>query len=224
MLTRSSMLKLTLLRRQRRWQPVMFLLITATAHGQLRFQGPGCLITGRVAVYRMLGPSQGPQGVQVCLSPLAASTGPDSCWQLTAVGSSLPLSWSHPGAYRLRLSEAAGSAARTIEVTRPLDGGRIDSSLRVQILKASQIPLTLRCSPATGGQCSPRYFYQWERSPDAHHWKDLPHSPEPDLGFAEPLKETTYFRRKVTETRSGICSYSSIAVVFVDPTAKVQKP
>jgi hypothetical protein len=67
-----------------------------------------------------------------------------------------------------------------------------------------------------GGNCAPSYGYQWQQSFDDLSWTDIKDAILPNLEFVAPLDQTTYYRRKVTETISSSVEYSDIAIVLVD--------
>jgi hypothetical protein len=85
----------------------------------------------------------------------------------------------------------------------------------IQTVPYNTTASSIGCSVATGGNCSPAYYYWWEQSPDNIHWTEIPGAEDPNLQINSTFSSTTYFRRGVTETKGNSSTYSPVAIVFV---------
>src|SRR5947209_2459299 len=80
----------------------------------------------------------------------------------------------------------------SINVT-PLDAGMINFPIATHIFYNTD-PGFLQQAPASGGTGT--YLYQWQSSPDANTWTDIPGETNPDFDPGT-MTTTTYFRRSV---------------------------
>jgi RHS repeat-associated protein len=103
-----------------------------------------------------------------------------------------------------------------VSVTSALSAGSITSN-GSQTINYNYTPSTINCSGASGGYCSPSYSYQWQSSTDGTNWSNMSGKTSQNLSFSSGLTQTSYFRRKVTETSSSSVGYSNTATVYVNP-------
>ncbi|HWB28386.1 MAG TPA: DUF6443 domain-containing protein [Chitinophagaceae bacterium] len=119
------------------------------------------------------------------------------------------------GSVSLVTSNPNGSASLSASVVQALDGGAISAN-KNQTINYNTTPGTISCSAAANGSCSPSYSYQWQQSTDAVNYTDISGATGQNLTFSSALTQTTYYKRKVTETTSGT-AYSDVATVIVYP-------
>ena len=193
-------------------------LMALPLFSQVSITGPTCAASGVVYQYTITGQWDSASTMQVCISGglIADSSNVNTC----SPAGGLPLSsvlvvWNSPSGGSLTLTSTAGSASLNVSITQPLQAGTIDSSAAAQTIGFDSVPATLTCSADAGGACSPAYADQWQQSPDMLVWSDIPGATGQNLGFSSPLAQTTFFRRKVTESSSGTIAYSNAASVLV---------
>jgi RHS repeat-associated protein len=112
-------------------------------------------------------------------------------------------------------TSSGGNANLSVTVFGPLSPGSITSNVS-QTINYNALPATINCSMASNGSCSPVFNYQWQQSTDGTNWSDMSGKTSQNLSFSSGLTQTTYFRRKVTESSSGSVGYSSTATVYVN--------
>lgn len=126
------------------------------------------------------------------------------------------ITWTTNGTVSLVTSNPAGNASKSVSVSATLSGGTLSNTS--QTITYNATPNTINSStPASGGNCSPSYSYQWQQSTDNVNFSDISGQTSLSLTFSAPLTITTYYRRKVTETVSGSVAYSNSATVTVMP-------
>ena len=81
----------------------------------------------------------------------------------------------------------------------------------------NSIPDDITCSAAANGYCSPTYAYQWQSSFDNVNFNDILNATAQNFHFTYGLTQTSYYRRKVTETHGPTVAYSNTATVFIYP-------
>jgi hypothetical protein len=116
----------------------------------------------------------------------------------------------------INITSALGNYSLNISIVSVLSGGFVDSTSRSQSIGYDSLPSPITCSPATGGNCSPVYNYQWQQSQDQVGWTNITASNSQNISFGTPLVQMTFFRRKTTETVSNTIAYSDVAIVFVN--------
>lgn len=117
---------------------------------------------------------------------------------------------------KIKVSSQAGNNSLDVDIAVPFNPGFIGTTDK-QTISFERTAPSLSCTEAIGGSCSPSYSYQWERSSDKLRWTAINGATGRNLSFANPLKQTTYFRRKVVENKSQTTGYSNEITVFVTP-------
>lgn len=202
----------------------LFLLLYTWAQGQVHISGPACVVSGTVYQYVISGNWDSSATMQVRLvgGRLAdTSTGKASSFS-GRFSRQLLVVWndSVSATRSLSLTSSAGNHTLTVTFTQPLNPGTIDSTCITQLVGLDSVPVVpITCTRATGGACSPTYRYQWQRSPDRMHWKDILSAAGQDLQIKSPVRRSLYYRRKVTETSTGSIKYSNEAAVFLHVNA-----
>jgi hypothetical protein len=199
-----------------------FLLITqVTVFSQPTISGPTCAVPGVVYHYTIKGNWKASSTMQVCITGGIFRSKDTSMYSCTPQGgaplSSLLVVWNNPGSGSLTLSSALGNSSLYVTIASLLQAGYIDSSSKKQVIGYDSVPLTMVCSPDSGGSCSPAYADQWQQSSDMVSWKDIQGATSGNLSISSPLTQATFYRRKVTEKTSGTIAYSDIAFVDVGP-------
>src|SRR5262249_19492270 len=121
----------------------------------------------------------------------------------------------------ITISTSDGNKTFKVNITSALQAGLVDSLSKEQnFLDTLSIPSTIICSSAKGGSCSPNYSYQWQQSNDAMVWEDIEGSTRQNLSFTTSVKQSFFYRRKITETNSGTIGYSDVAIINVWPIAQ----
>lgn len=197
------------------------ILSGTSAFAQVSITGPQCVMAGTVYQYTIQGNWDSSSTMQVCISSgtIADSAGTHSC---TGSGgaplATVLVKWngSASDAGAISLTSTKGSSTLSVNFAGPLLPGSIDSMSKTQIIAADSIPSAINCSADKGGSCSPSYSDQWQQSPDMVSWTDIAGANGQDLSFSSPPVQTTFYRRKVTETVSGTIAYSDEAVVNVE--------
>lgn len=97
----------------------------------------------------------------------------------------------------IRAYDVSGSllASKSVSVSFPvLTGGTISNP--TQSVGCGTTPALIQASVASGGSCSPTYYYQWQQSTDNVNFTDIPGATSQNYQPG-PLTATTYFRRRV---------------------------
>lgn len=186
---------------------------------QVSIIGPVCVVPGTSYEYTISGTWDSTAAMQVCVSggTILDTSASGGCTVNGAPLAAVVIAWNDGGpGGSLTVTTSQGNASLNVAITSPLLPGMIDSAVISQTVDTLSIPLTITCLPDTGGSCSPVYVYQWQQSDNAVDWVDMAGDSSQNLGFTSPMSQTTYFRRKVTETGSGSIGYSTVAVVFVN--------
>jgi hypothetical protein len=197
--------------------PCMTMLMVLSAVSQVTISGPDCVVAGTVYQYTISGKWDSASTMQVCISSstIAGSMSTSSCTVKGAPLAAVLVVWNDSASDtgNLSLTSSKGNAKLSVNFTKPLIPGSIGSAGQAQVIAADSMPSSIHCSLDAGGSCNPSYSYQWQQSPDAVSWRDIAGSNALNLSFSSVLSQTTFFRRKVTETGSGTIGYSNVAVV-----------
>ena len=193
---------------------------------QVALAGPVCTIPGVTYEYSISGPWDSTSTMKVCVTGGAIT---DSTDTVTCTVQGIPLKavtviWNSVTNGSIVLTTSSGNATLPINITVPLSGGYIDSSVKTQLIGIDSIPLVIVCSAAQGGGCSPSYSYQWQKSSDVVSWFDIPLATNQNLSVDSGISESIYYRRKVIENTSGSIGYSDAAAVFVGVDGAFKTP
>jgi hypothetical protein len=197
---------------------ILVLMAAMRGFSQVTITGPTCVIPGVVYQYKIQGNWSANSNMQVCLSNgvIADSVGKNNCSpQSGAPLSAVLVIWNQSSSGSIQLKSTLGSTSISVNITSVLSPGYIDTSLSRQAIGTHSIPSLIKCSVATGGSCNPVYNYQWQQSLDMVNWSDIKGATDQNLVFASLIPQSTFFRRKTTETVSGTIAYSNSAMVDV---------
>jgi hypothetical protein len=187
---------------------------------QIKIAGPVCAVPGITYLYRIEGNKDSIKTLNICVTGGTMLGIQSDCY----TGKPIPfikVQW-NKGVKTGSISLASGTvnSVLNVEMADSLNPGTIDSSIRIQQIKYNTVPDSIDCMEASGGSCSPAYRYQWQVSSDATHWSSINGSTGRNIIFSAPLKNATFYRREVIETKSGSVSYSNIAAVYVKPAER----
>jgi hypothetical protein len=186
---------------------------------QVSVTGPQCVVAGTLYQYKISGNWDSLSTIQVCIAggTIADSTASNSCTNTGAPLANVLVMWndSSSDAGVIKVTSSVGNATLNVSFSHPLQPGSMDSLSKNQITEADSIPSSIYCDAAAGGSCNPSFSYQWQQSSDMVAWTDIGGAQSQNLAFSSSLGQTTFFRRKVTETVSGTIQYSEIATVNV---------
>jgi hypothetical protein len=196
------------------------LLFSIKAGAQLTISGPTCVVAGTIYQYAVSGNIDSSTTMQLCITAgiiLDSVNGNTTCTTSGPPINKVLVIWNDSAADigALNLISSSGNASISVHFTQMLQPGSIDSSVKMQIIGLNVVPASITCGPDSGGSCSPTYSYQWQQSADQVSWTDVPSAKGLALSLDSPLAQSTYYRRKVTETGSGSIDYSDVASVFV---------
>ena len=201
---------------------ILFLTAASTTSlAQVNIVGPTCVVPGITYHYRITGGWGTRSTMQACVTGgriADTSSTPHNCTPAggAPLGAILVI-WDSSSA-SIAVTSAAGNATLAVSVTSALRPGSIDSSSKTLMIGYDSIPPAITCSVDSGGNCSPAYADQWQQSSDQVSWQDMSGFTGRNLNLTTALTQTVFYRRKVTETRSGTIAYSDVASVFVGIT------
>jgi hypothetical protein len=194
----------------------MLLLVPGLLFSQVRIKGPDCVKAGTVYQYGIEGSWDSASTMQLCVTGGALADSGANCTTGGTLRATVMISWdSAASSGSLSLSSSKGNATLQVSITRALRPGEMDSTNLFQLIDSGAVPHDIVCPAATGGSCSPLYSYQWQRSPDAIEWTDVPGAGGESLSFQGPPEQTAFYRRKVKETGSGAIGYTEPATIVI---------
>lgn len=198
----------------------IFLSILLTAFGladgysQISVSGATCTVPGLPYQYGINGVDSA-SSMKICVSGGHIVSGTPNCAETSPVNR-IRIKWDSSGNNgSIAVSCSNGNATLTVNLTYPLDGGSMDTSLLAQTVESTTLPSDLVCTNAAGGNCDPLYQYQWQRSPDNQEWTEISGATGASLHFSTPVNATTYFRRKTVETASNTIAYSNTGLIII---------
>ena len=203
---------------------VSFLLFVQTIAGyaQLSITGPVCVIAGAEYQYDIHKGQSDSSNMQLCITG-GVIAGTDSACSNKTPFSFVRVIWRDTTQGNININTSQGNTSLVVAVTTGLQGGRIDSQIAFQTVSADSIPSSIHCSSAMGSSCSPLYQYQWQQSTNGMNWNNITNAVLQHLDFSAPISQSTYYRRRVTESLSGSINFSDIAVIVIS-TATTNTP
>jgi len=192
------------------------------AFSQPTINGPECVLPGIIYQYIISDYSASTIQVnmKICIhgGSLVNKDGSklNDCTASAEPLATLLIMWNDKKRGSISISTSEGKKILNVNVTSELQAGFVDLSVREQNFSNTiSVPSTIVCSEAKGGSCSPNYSYQWQQSNDAMTWTNIERSTGQNLAFDSPVKQSSYYRRKVIETGSATIAYSDVVVVNV---------
>ena len=200
------------------FQATLILMVAISGFSQVTITGPTCVIPGVIYQYKIQGKWIATSNMQACISngSIADSNSVNSCTpQSGAPLATVLVTWNRGSSGSLQLKSTVGSTSLSVNITSVLFPGNIDTTISRQTIGTKAIPSLIKCSVATGGSCNPVYDYQWQQSIDMVNWSDIKGATGQNLNFTSLIPQSSFFRRKTTETVSGTIAYSNSAMVDV---------
>lgn len=201
--------------------PVQFLFSQVTG---ITGPIPACVIVGTPVTYSIVGSFVGNQTATWCITSGTGTilqvfgtnvTGTGNCRTATNPGS-VYIQWTSSGSGTVQLSINSTNYSTSTNIANALNPGSITAN-KTQTINYNSAPATINCSAASGGNCSPSFSYQWQQSPNNVDWTDIATKTGQNFSSTALLIQTTYLRRKVTETNSNTIDYSDVATINVNP-------
>jgi hypothetical protein len=190
---------------------------------QVSVNGPTCVLPGVIYQYTFSGNWNSSSVMQVCLTGGKLSDSGTTCTANGAPIGFVRVIWDSVAQGNLQVSSSLGNSTLSVTMAASLTGGALDSASKQLIMTAAILSGTIHCAAASGGACNAHLTYQWQQSSDGELWSDIPGATSQNYPFATLLKQTTYFRRRTTDTASTLISYSDQAMVVV-PMAMTATP
>ena len=191
--------------------------VISYGNAQINLTGPECVVPGIEYQYAIKKAPASLTSIKICINGGTLSGNSDSCWVDSAL-TVFRIIWNENISNgNITLNSGLGNTVKKVSITKKLFPGLLADSSREQTINFNSIPAEIICSPAEGGGCSNLYEYQWLKSLDNVSWKSINGAITENLIYKLPMHETTYFRRKVTNTISNTTAYSPMAAVFVKP-------
>jgi len=183
-------------------------------YGQVYVAGPSCVVPATEYQYNISCNWADTSQIQVCITGGIIAGSGNSCYNGPLLRM-VRVVWNDTTAGSIYISSHAETGTLNVNLTHVLQGGKIDSTVAVQVIQSGTIPSAIQCNGATGGSCVPDYQYQWQQSSDNIAWNDIPGANDALLTISAVVNSTVYYRRKVTEPGSENEAYSDVATVVV---------
>ncbi len=184
---------------------------------QVTITGPACVLPGVQYQYLISTTDTVGSGIQISLTNGAFTQTGNTSLNDSLVSYVLVTWNSGASSASISFSSPSGSTSNTINITSLLQPGSIDTAYLQQTINYNAAIASFNCSAANGGSCSPSYSYQWQQSTDNLVWNDITGATNQNFNASVSMAQTTYLRRKVTETTSGSVAYTTTATVYVNP-------
>jgi hypothetical protein len=184
--------------------------------GQVSIMGAKCVTTTLVYQYDIKGDWKQNDKISICVEGGVLTETSTACTEKQSV-SFVRVQWSEGKATgKITVSSGAGTANISVNIAPPFNPGFIQTTEK-QTIAYNKLPSSLSSTQPSGGNCAPSFFYQWEQSSNRLEWKEVIGATGRNLSFSAPLKQTTFFRRKVLESNSRTIGYTNTVAVFVIP-------
>lgn len=210
----------TVIRQSVRIQFVLLALLllgtgyVSTAQLPVHLSGPDCVVTGIPYQYLIIGQRDSALQLKICITG-GVLIDSASC---TTAGKTPPfvmVVWSEGATHGITLNTTAGSNNFPVLIARALTGGEVAEADRVQFYDSTKTQVAFSCSPATGGNCSPDYQYQWQQSDDNQVWQNVSGAISKDLVLTGVQSKNRMYRRMVREIKGGRVAYSNEVQLIV---------
>ncbi|HVY76442.1 MAG TPA: hypothetical protein VG890_16545 [Puia sp.] len=191
---------------------LLLTMVPFTCFSQVTITGPTCVTAGMVYQYNITGSWDSTSTMSVCVTggSIADTSIKGGCTPQSAPLGAVQVIW-NAGSGSIALTSSKGNASINVQLADALQPGSLDAG--IQMIDSGAVPATIHCSLPSGGYCSPSYSYQWQRSYNAVAWEDISGKTGQNLDFSTGPDQSTYYRRKTTETESGSIAYSQPALV-----------
>ena len=181
---------------------------------QVSISGPVCVIPGKTYHYIVHANWSPSSTMRICITggKLVSS---NLCTPSGMIRNMVFVIWDSASANprKVALTSSLGNIDYSVTGTTELKGGVISDSDRVQVYDTSRMNYLFRCTASSGGDCSPIYSYQWQKSINRLSWTNINGATNNDLQFSGTIQGNTFFRRVTIETHSNIVAYSEVAML-----------
>lgn len=187
---------------------------------QIKISGSVCAVHDIAYLYQIEGNKDSINTLNICVTNGTILGISSACYTGKPI-SFIKVRWGQDAQTgSISLTSVGINSVFNVAMADSLNPGTIDSSIRIQQIKYNTVPDSIDCMEASGGSCSPMYRYQWQVSSDATHWSNIHGSTGRNMIFSTPLESPSFYRREVTEIKSGYVSYSNKAAVYVKPAER----
>jgi len=192
------------------------------SNGQVSIEGPVCVIPDQEYQYNIFLEDKKEKAVEICVEGGIITSSNSACYNGMPV-SYIRVTWSagvrNTG---ISLTTAKGKKSIKVNVTTSLLPGAIDTVF--QLTKKAEFARgkVINCSAAKGGNCDPKYEYQWEVSTDNNFWEEIKGQNDRDLSLERSIRGNYFVRRKVLEKKGQTIGYSNVCLVIVNQDEKSQ--
>jgi hypothetical protein len=192
------------------------LILTLSIHSQAKVSGPECVVPGTEYQYDFYSSADQQSQVEVCVEGGWLVKDNDTCYK-GKVLSYVRVIWKE-GITKGKISftTVTGSGSLNVRSATAIQGGKIESTSKLQYIQQAKVPQTITCSESKGGNCFPAFVYQWEQSDDNLHWTEIDEAVHKNLSFSSSLDHTVFFRRRSFDASSNSIIYSDVAIVAVN--------
>jgi hypothetical protein len=196
---------------------VLVALLSCTiVFSQVTITGAKCVTTTLVYQYNIKGDWKENDKISICVEGGVLTERGTACIEKQSV-SFVQVQWSEGKATgKITLTSQTGNSYISVNIAPALNPGFIQTTDK-QTIAYNKLPSSLSSTQASGGNCAPSFSYQWEQSSNRREWKEVIGATGRNLSFSTPLKESTFFRRKVLERNSRTIGYTNTIAVFVIP-------
>lgn len=199
----------------------LFAFLFAGAQPASTISGVQCVLPGLVYQYDIKVAVKENETVKVCIENGILPESNSACTEAVLIPL-VHVQWQEGKTTgKITVSSPAETKTFTVNISAPFNPGTIQTSDK-QTINFKKSPPVLTCTPAKGGNCTPSFTYEWERSSDKLRWTTISTAKAANLSLSTPLEQTTFFRRKAIETKSKTTGYSNEITVFVMPAAKTK--
>jgi hypothetical protein len=187
--------------------------------GQVNITGAQCVLTTLVYQYDIKGDWKENDKISICVDGGVLTETGTTCIEKQTV-SFVKVQWSEGKTTgKITVNSGAGASNISVNIAPHFNPGSIETTDK-QTIAYNKLSPSLYSTQASGGNCSPSFSYQWEQSLNKLQWIAISGATGRNLSFDTPLKQTTFFRRKVFESKSQTIGYTNAITVFVSPEAK----
>jgi hypothetical protein len=191
------------------------LCLRPEVNAQVSATGPTCVRPGVIYQYNFSGNWDSSSVMQVCLSGGKLADSGTTCTANGAPIGFVRIVWDSVAQGTLQVNSSLGNTTISVTMAASLTSGPLDSGSRQLVMTTAVLSGALHCAAASGGACDAHLQYQWQQSSDGELWADIPGATGQNFPLASALKQTTYFRRKTTDTASTLIAYSNQAMIVV---------
>ena len=196
---------------------IVMLSMPSSVYSQRSISGPACVTTGIIYQYDLKPKWDGASEMTLCIRGGTIEKSSSDCMKTV----SLPyirVTWNEDvDNGSIYFSYDGKKDSITVSITKTLFAGLVEADKKVQRLTNGTTPQQINCSLPTGGNCSPDYRYQWQSSVDGENWEDIASAKDQNMSFKSAPDKTTFYRRKITENKSGTVAYSEVSVIAIQP-------